>query len=203
MPRTRRSRSRSCRQSAQDSSFWAAARSRQIAGPRRLNGGARHDRLIIPPSLPAPVQHIGDAFDSRRFTTSSHRTGEASVESTRQSTRGGARRHRIHVGHHRTRGSPSARSAARGSGALRRLHHAQWNGALTSGEWPPWAPSALPLAGARHAAAVPRSRSAGAIQIAALTTSPCAASRRPATPASSRPMIAAIAPAPTGTPSCM
>ena len=99
--------------------------------------------------------------------------------------------------------------SARSSGARRSsagFISAQWNGALTGSGMTRLAPSAFARSPARATAAVAPAITTwpGAFRFAGLTTSPSAASAQAcATFAASRPRMAAIAPCPTGTASCM
>ena len=84
--------------------------------------------------------------------------------------------------------------------------HAGWKGALTGSGTTRLAPSALARSPARATAALLPAMTTcpGAFRFAGLTTSPWAASSQAwATFARSSPSTAAIAPAPTGTASCM
>ncbi len=83
---------------------------------------------------------------------------------------------------------------------------AQWNGALTGSGMARLAPSSFARADARATASFEPAITTwpGAFMFAGLTTSPCAASAQAcATFSASRPRMAAIAPCPTGTASCM
>jgi hypothetical protein len=146
--------------------------------------------------------------DARRRTTSSHRTGD---ETCRTSASIAAFASRF--------GSPSTLATigtcgswtrnARSSGARRSsagFISAQWNGALTGSGIARRAPSARARSAARcTAAAAPAITTCPApLTLAGLTTSPCDASSHACrTVAASSPRMAAIAPRPTGTASCM
>ena len=160
-------------------------------------------------TVPGPTStYVVTPSDARRRTTASHWTGD---DTCRTSASIAARASRF--------GSPStfattgmrgsATRNARNSGARRSsagFISAQWNGALTGSGIARLAPSALARSAARcTAATAPAMTTCPApLTFAGLTTSPCAASSHAwlTLPASS-PRIAAIAPCPTGTASCM